>query len=164
MAIQTLNKKVLKIDANASTANFSVKKIGILTVKGSLSDLNGTIIFDENDLNNASFDVSANTATINTGNEKRDEHLKSEDFFFVKNYPSIRFKSTSIKKENDTYQAIGNLTILETKKEVSIPFTFENNVFSGSLSLNRLDYNLGKKFPTFFIGNHIQILINCKIN
>lgn len=164
MSIQTLNKKALKIDANASAADFSVKKFGILTVKGSLSDLNGTIIFDKNDLNNASFDVSANTATIDTDHEKRDEHLKSEDFFFVKNYPKISFKSTSIKKENDTYQAIGNLTVLETTKEVSIPFTFENNVFSGSFSLNRLDYSLGKKFPTFFIGKNIQVSINCKIN
>ncbi len=164
MAIETLNKKALKIDVNTSTANFSVKKIGLLTVKGSLSDLNGTIIFDENDLNSSSFDVNANTATINTGSEKRDEHLKSEDFFFVKNYPSIRFKSTSIKATNGTYQAIGNLTILETTKEITIPFTFENNVFSGSFSINRLDYNLGKKFPTLVVGKNIQISINCKIN
>ncbi len=48
-------------------------------------------------------------------------------------------------------------------KEVIIPFTFENNVFSGDFSINRLDYHLGQKFPTFVVGKAIQISINCSI-
>lgn len=163
MSTQTLNKKILQIDNALSKANFSVKKVGLITVKGSLSDLNGEIIFDKNDLKHSSFDVNLSPITVNTGNTKRDEHLRSEDFFYVKNHPNIQFKSTSIQAVNDAYQVVGNLTILGTTKEISIPFSFENNVFSGSLSINRLDYNLGKKFPTFFVGKTIQISIHCKI-
>ena len=156
-------KDKIEIDSPNSTVSFSVKKLGLLTVKGQISDLDGEIEFDKEDLDSSSFNVSIGASTIDTGNQKRDEHLKSKDFFFVKEHPKISFISTSIVEKEGKYQVKGNLTMLETTKEVSIPFTFINKVFSGEFSLNRKDYKLGAKFPALIVAKTIQISINCKI-
>ena len=79
------------IDTPKSKVSFSIKKLGFLTIKGTLSDLHGSVYFDENNLQNSNFEVSISTLTIDTGNAKRDEHLKSEDFFNVQEFPKISF-------------------------------------------------------------------------
>lgn len=151
------------IDTTSSQATFTVKKLGLITIKGTITDFSGQIEFDPKKLDDSSFDINLKVATINTGTNIRDEHLRSADFFSVDTIPHIHFKSTSIEKSGNKYHATGQLTIIETSKEVRIPFEFENGTFKGALSLNRLDYNLGKKFPTFFIGNPIDIAITCKV-
>lgn len=155
--------EALMIDNTSSKAIFTVKKLGLLTIKGTITGFSGQIEFDPKDLDDASFDINLKVATINTGTDKRDEHLRSADFFSVETIPYIHFKSTSIEKSGNKYQATGQLTIVATSKEVRIPFEFEQGTFKGALSLNRLDYSLGKKFPTFFIGNPINIAITCKV-
>ncbi len=156
----TLNK--LNIHTS-SKVSFNVKKLGFINVKGVLSNLNGEISFSKENVSNSSFNISLSTNTINTGSKKRDEHLKSEDFFNVDNYPTINFRSTSIIDLDGKYLAVGKLTILETTRELEIPFEFENNTITGQFSLNRLDYNLGK-IPSFIVSKTIHILINCKVN
>jgi len=152
------------IDTTTSKVSFQIKKLGLLTVKGTFEGLEGVIAFDENDLQNSTINVSASSKTVNTGNSKRDEHLINEDFFNVSAFPKISFQSSSIKKEKGMYIAVGKLSMLKETKEISIPFTFENDVFDGSFSLNRKDYNLGSKFPGFFIGNSVQIAAEVKVN
>jgi polyisoprenoid-binding protein YceI len=153
----------LEIDNSQSQVSFRIKKIGFLTIKGTLSDIQGNIVFDQNDLNNSNFDVSVGATTINTGNNKRDEHLKSNDFFSVKEFPKISFQSSKILKDKKQFLAIGQLTILNKTNEVSIRFNYKNKSLEGDFSLNRLDYDLGKKFPTFIVGKTVHISINTKI-
>jgi polyisoprenoid-binding protein YceI len=155
--------KTLEIDTSQSKVSFHIKKLGFLTIKGALADFQGNIAFDDNDLENSKLDVSVGAITIDTGNAKRDEHLKSNDFFYVKEFPKIKFQSAKIIKEKDHFLAIGQLTILNKTNEVSIPFSYENKSIKGNFSLNRLDYDLGKKFPSFIVGNTVQISINTKI-
>lgn len=155
--------KTLKINQAESQVAFKAKKLGLLTVNGILEDFTGQIQFDPADLTQSSFDIDIRVATINTGTAKRDEHLKSEDFFAVKTHPKISFKSSTIQKNDGQYTAIGQLTIMETSREISIPFDFTNGVFKGAFVVDRLDYNLGKKFPTFFIGKNIDISVICKV-
>jgi len=155
--------KSIKVDTQNSGVSFKVKKLGILTVEGTLADLTGEVSFDKDVLDQANFNVCAGPITIDTGSSKRDEHLKSEDFFFVKDHPKICFQSTSIQKADNGYQVIGKLSILGVTKEENIPFSVSEGVFEGQFSLNRLDYKLGKKFPSWFVGKTIQILISCKI-
>jgi polyisoprenoid-binding protein YceI len=114
-------------------------------------------------LADAKLNVCVSPATINTGNPKRDEHLKSQDFFHVDEHPQICFQSTSVKSDKNGYRVNGKLMMLGVTKEISIPLSFSEDVFSGSFSLNRLEYNLGKKFPAFFVGKTIEISIKCKI-
>lgn len=153
----------LEIDTSNSEVSFSVKKLGILTVKGHLSDLKGEIVFNEKDLNNSLFNVSIGSSTVDTGNQKRDEHLRSKDFFHVKEHPKINFISSSIEEVNGHYQVIGNLTLLKTTKQVVVPFTYNDKTLNGQFSLNRKEFGLGAKFPALVVGKTIQISINCKI-
>ncbi|SMG48007.1 Polyisoprenoid-binding protein YceI [Marivirga sericea] len=158
-----MTSKALAIDTSNSAVSFKVKKLLFLTIAGTLTDFSGEITFDSDDLDQAKIDVSVGASTIDTGSSKRDEHLRSKDFFHVNEYPKIKFQSTSIKSHAQAYHAIGKLSMLGVEREVSIPFSFDQGRFKGAFSLNRLDYKLGEKFPAFFIGKNIQISIDCKI-
>ena len=159
-----MSEKELNIEISKSNVLFQIKKLGFITVKGNFEGIQGNIAFDKTDLENSNFKVSVSPKTVNTGNAKRDEHLLNEDFFKVSEFPKILFHSTSIKKENNMYLAVGKLTMLKETKEISIPFTLENDVLEGAFSLNRKDYGLGSKFPGFFIGNNVEIFIKAKSN
>ena len=111
------------IDTSQSQVSFHIKKLGFLNIKGSIDDFQGNISFNENDIENSNLNVSISPVTIDTGNAKRDEHLKSKDFFNVKENPKISFQSTKIIKEKEQFLAIGQLTILTKTNEVSIPFS-----------------------------------------
>jgi polyisoprenoid-binding protein YceI len=156
--------KLKTIDPQKSQVSFEVKKLGLLTIKGTIADLTGEVAFDKDALEQAHFKVDVGTSTIDTGGAKRDEHLKGEDFFHVNDHQKISFQSTSVKKINDSYQATGKLSILGVTKDVSIPFSFSDGVFTGNFTINRLDYKLGKKFPAFFVGNTVQISIKSQLN
>ena len=158
MALETTN------DTLASKVSFKIKKLGFLTVKGTITDFQGSVVFNEKELKNSTVDVSISPITTNTGNDKRDEHLKSMDFFYVKEFPKISFKSTTIQQENDHFVAIGKLTILNNTKEFSIPFNHENGYLNATFSIERSDYKLGVKLPSFVAANTVQIKINYKIN
>ncbi len=115
---------------------------------GTIKGLKGIINFDEKNLLQSGFDVSIDVNTINTGNSLKDKHAKADGFFNVEKYPIIKFKSIKIEKLNANYQVIGNLTIKETTKTITIPFSFINNGndgnFKGNFSINRSEYNLNK--------------------
>lgn len=155
---------LLDIDKSISHVTFCVKKLGFLTVKGTLSGFDGTIYIDERDMESSFFDVCLTPVTVNTGNPKRDQHLKSVDFFYAKNYPIICFKSISVLKVNDEIHATGILTMLGTTKDILIPLQYGNGTISGSFSLNRKDFGLGKKFPAIIVGNRVDIAIHCEID
>ena len=151
-----------QIDIDNSNVEFLVRNMRIRTVKGSFTNMTGTISFNENKLNEASFNVCINASTINTENKKRDKHLKKKDFFDVATYPTICFLSTYVSKENDQYIVTGKLTMKGITKEISIPLNFINNSFKGTLKLNRTDYNIGSK-GGFMVGKEIKITINIKL-
>lgn len=150
------------IDSAASAVSFNVQKLGFLTVKGSIAALDGTLTFSKEAPDQSNFEVSLSPAVIQTGHAKRDEHLRSKDFFHVNDFPKIQFVSTSVQAVDNDYQVTGRLSMLGVTKTVVIPFSFSAGDFVGQFSINRLDYQLGAKFPAFFIGKTIQIQINCK--
>lgn len=156
-----MTSKPLTIDKSNSQVLFKVKKLGFLAIKGSMTDFTGEVVFDKSAAE-GHFNVHVSPSTIDTGNEKRDEHLKSKDFFFVSEHPAIQFQSSSIKGNNKSFTVSGSLKILGVSKNVVIPFTFSNGLFEGHFSINRLDFNLGKKFPAFFVGKNVDIEIKCK--
>src|SRR6516164_2363523 len=131
-----------------SSVKFEINNFGF-TVGGSFTGLKGNVKFDPNELNNSLFDVTIDANTINTGIDMRDEHLRGEDYFNVKNYPRIHFVSTSITpgKKAGTFFVSGNLTIKETTKEISFPFTAQSQaegfLFNGEFKINRRDFKVG---------------------
>lgn len=104
--------KSLIIDTSSSEVSFQVKKLGIFTINGSINGFTGDVYFSEEAFTDANFNVCVSPSSINTGNAKRDEHLKSKDFFFVNEHPKICFRSTSIQSKGNGYEAAGNLTLL----------------------------------------------------
>src|SRR5689334_5222161 len=97
--------------ADSSTVAFTIKNLGF-NVHGHFSGLKGKITFDPGHPEHCSFDMVLDVNTIDTDNNMRDNHLRSEDFFDVKNYPHITFVSTKVTKgKAGTFFMEGNLTI-----------------------------------------------------
>jgi polyisoprenoid-binding protein YceI len=135
------------VDAD-SEVRFSIKNFG-LSVTGRFTGLEGNIHFLPGDLLNSAIDVTIDARTINTGNGARDKHLLKKDYFDVQNHPRISFQSTRILagSKNGTYIARGKLFIKNTSRIIEIPFTAATVKggyrFSGSFSINRLDFEVG---------------------
>jgi polyisoprenoid-binding protein YceI len=114
---------------------------------GEFSGLKAAISFDPNDLTGSKFDATIDVATINTGNGMKNTHAKSEKWFDADKYPTIQFTSSSIAKTANGFEAKGSLNMHGVQKDVVIPFTFDNNIFKASFSVNRLDYNINTAEP-----------------
>ncbi len=131
-----------------SKVHFSIDNFGIAT-GGDFKGLTGTIKYDPAQPTAADFDVSVDASTIDTDIESRDNHLRKKEYFDVKTYPKISFKSTKITKANkDGYlYMFGNITIKGVTQEVKFPFTATSRnggyLFEGSFKLNRRDFNVG---------------------
>lgn len=146
-------------DHEKSKVTFSVRNMKVRTVEGSFSGIKGNVKFDPSNLSTSSFNVCIDASSVDTGSKKRDEHLLKEDFFDVEKYPAICFESNSIIKTKDGYIAIGVLTILDETKKIEIPFTADGNSLNGKITLNRLDYGLGKDTNNFMVSNEVIITI-----
>lgn len=147
-----------------SVVNFSITNMKIRTVEGTFTGMKGEIRFDESDLANSSFRVSIDAATVNTLNEKRDDHLRNEDFFHVEEYPVISFVSNSIKNTSEGFITGGILSMHGVNMEVEMPFTFTNNTFRGTLELNRFDYKIGEGSSTTSVGEIASLEIIAVVN
>ncbi|MEJ7611437.1 MAG: YceI family protein, partial [Ferruginibacter sp.] len=136
-----------------SKLHFVIKNFAVNT-GGDISGMEGRIIFDASKPGAAGIDVKAKVSTIDTDNEKRDNHLKNEDFFDAEKYPDIRIQSTRITKGADLkrFNFSGNLTIKGKTKKISFPFTAEGKnggaLFTGNFEILRSDFGIGKESAT----------------
>ncbi|MBR9999275.1 MAG: YceI family protein [Cyclobacteriaceae bacterium] len=132
-----------------SMIGFKIPVMFIFPVEGSFTGVSGTIEIGHN-LLEAEVDLTIDPATIDTRNEKRDEHLRSEDFFYVEKYPEIIFSASRIAKQavENRYTVEGELTIRDVTKTINVPVTLEEIneegeiVFSGSKNINRREFNI----------------------
>lgn len=108
-----------KIDPVHTAVEFKVRHLMVSWVKGVFTQVEGTAEIDDADLAGASVSVRIETASINTNNDKRDEHLRSADFFEVARYPVMTFVSREVEVANGVpVKIIGNLTIRDVTREV----------------------------------------------
>jgi len=156
-----LNAQV--IDTKQSKVTFEIGNMKVRTVEGSFTGMSGTIQFDPSKLKEASFVVCIDPSTVNTNILKRDNHLRSADFFDVEKYPEICFTSGSISKTKSGYLVAGTMNIHGVSKKVKIPFTFKDNTFNGTLKINRFDYKLGMDSPTAMISEEATVNITCVV-
>jgi polyisoprenoid-binding protein YceI len=133
------------------------------TTEGTFGDLSGIIVWDENDLSAAKFDVTVEVSTIQTGNDLKDEHARSDTWFDAENHPQIRIKSTAISKSDEGYLMKGVLEMRGKAKEVVIPFTVEKEgekeVFSGSFQVDRTEFEVGSGMRSWVVGDEIDVKI-----
>lgn len=161
---------VLAIDKNHAFVDFAIGHM-LTTAQGALSIDTGLINLT-GDLATSTMDVTVNVASINTKNEKRDEHLRSPDFFDAAKYPTINFKSTSIKASTNPkfkYVASGNLTIKDVTKPAELYFNYLGSLenpyskspvhsFDGEITIpKRQDFHVGESSP--MIGDEVKISI-----
>lgn len=110
------------VDGAHTSVAFTVKHMMFSKVKGSFSDVEGTLTGSPENFTEANIDFSIDVASINTNNDDRDNHLRSDDFFGVEEFPKMTFNSTSItQKDDDEYEITGDMTI----KGVTKPVTFK---------------------------------------
>jgi polyisoprenoid-binding protein YceI len=141
-----------QIDPAHTSIGFVVKHMVVTKVRGAFNDFAGTIVYDDKDITKSSVEVTINASSIDTKVEKRDNHLRSPDFFDVAKFPQITFKSKRIEKTADGYAAVGDLTMHGVTKEIRIPFSIAGVItdpmgatrlgLSGQTEINRQDYGV----------------------
>jgi polyisoprenoid-binding protein YceI len=111
-------KTSYKIDPAHSTAQFVVRHMMITNVRGGFRGVQGTVVYDPDNLGASSADVTIDVNTLNTGDANRDAHVKSAEFLDAEKYPTITFKSKSIARDGDGLRVKGDLTVRGVTKEV----------------------------------------------
>ncbi|MDO8150566.1 YceI family protein [Isoptericola sp. b408] len=139
------------VDAGHSTASFSVRHAGISKVRGTVGISAGTITVGE-DLESSCVAVTLDASAVSTGDENRDQHLKSADFWHAEERPTWTFTSTSVTADDDAYIVTGDLTINGVTRSVDLPVAFEGAAtdpfgnkragFESEIVINRKDFDL----------------------
>ena len=159
------------IDKVHSSINFSVRHLLISSVKGRFGDFSGSIALDKDTIENSSTKVTIKTASVDTDNEGRDEHLRNADFFNIEKFPEMSFSSSKVVKRGSFYIMTGNFTLNGITKEIEIPFELMGPVTGPSgkshigaeaeLIINRKDYGMtwNKTFDTggVAVGDEVKI-------
>ena len=142
------------VDPSHSQVGFVVKHLMISDVHGDFKKFTGVVDMDDKDLTKSKVEVSIDTDSVSTGDEKRDGHLKSPDFFDAAKFPKMTFKSTKISKAGkDKYKVAGQLTIKETTKPVELlveglgkqikdPWGGTRTAATATAKINRKDFGI----------------------
>lgn len=109
-----------KVDPSHSEVQFKVKHLMITTVTGHFSKYDLAVVTEGDDFTKASIDFTADIDSISTGNEQRDGHLKSPDFFAAEQFPQLKFKGKKLEKSGDAYKLEGDLTIRDITKPLTL--------------------------------------------
>jgi polyisoprenoid-binding protein YceI len=143
-----------EIDPTHTAVQFSVRHLMVSNVKGAFSDVSGTVEYDAKNIANTKIEATIQSKSIDTNLEKRDEHLRSPDFFDVVKFPTLSFKSTKIEViDAQKVNVIGNLTLHGVTKSVTLEVSgITNEVVdpwgntkvgaSATTKINRKDFGL----------------------
>ena len=168
-----------KSDPTHASVQFAVSHLMVSTVRGTFDTFDVTATIDENDVSRSSVEATIEVASVNTRNEKRDDHLKSADFFDVATHPTLTFKSKAVEKVQDNaYKVTGDLTLMGVTQEVVLEVTgspkamkdpWGNSRVGGTATttINRTDYGL--KYNSVLdsggvaIGEEVEITIDIEL-
>lgn len=163
-------------DLAHSSIGFRIKHMGLAEVPGNFTDYTGTIVYDANDVTKSSVTFTAKVASVNTGVEARDKHLRTADFFEVEKYPEMTFKSTKIEKKGENqFVATGDFTLKGVTKQIALPFTINGflkdqrgGIKMGASALtviNRQDYGItwGKVLDNGALALSNDVQVNLQI-
>lgn len=144
------------IDPAHTSAEFIGRHLMVTKVRGGFGSVSGTIVVSETP-EDSKVEIVIETASVSTGSEDRDTHIKSEDFFDVENHPEMRFVSTSVETNGGSWKLVGDLTIKGVTKPVTLDFDFAGIVddpwgnpkaaFSATTEIMRDDWGLSWNVP-----------------
>ena len=163
-----------KIDNSHSSVKFSVVHLLVSETEGNFKGFDGTLNSKNSDFSDAEISFTVDVNTINTDNDMRDKHLKSDDFFNAEKFPQMKFKGTSFKKvSGNKYVLEGELTIRDVTKKVKFdvvyrgtqkdPYGNTKSGFKATGNINRLEYGLKWNMmseATAVVSDEVSIVIN----
>jgi len=167
------------IDSSHSSAQFSVKHLMVSTVRGEFQKVSGAVSMDDKDITQSKLNVTIDPASINTRQAKRDEHLRSADFFDVEKFPTMTFASTKVQKgKGGKLKVTGDLTMhgvtkpvtldVELTKPIKTPWggTVVGVVATGKVDRRDFGLNWNKALEAggVVVGEEVALLIDAELN
>lgn len=166
-----------KADPAHSSIQFEVSHMTISTVTGQFTDFTCELESKKNSFDGAKVDAKVKVESVSTENLTRDKHLKEDDFFNAKQFPQITFVSDSFKKkEGDTYEVTGTLTIRDVSKKITFPATYSGMInmgnrtisgFKANFTINRFDYKLKwddtLDTGSLVVGEDVDVRLNLEL-
>ena len=158
------------VDKAHSSLGFTVTHLVVSEVDGSFKAFDAKITSSKEDFTDAVIELTADASSVFTNQEKRDEHLKSPDFFDVAKYPTLTFKSKSVKKlDAKKYKVTGDLTLHGVTKTVDLDVTYGGttthpytkkplSAFKISTTIKRSDFGIGTGTPSGVVGDEVTVL------
>ena len=166
------------LDSAHTTLGFEARHMGLTKVRGQFDSFRGEVEGDPADITSARGRIEVDTASVDTGNNDRDGHLRGPDFFDVENYPTMVFEVKEIRDEGDgAYKVVGDLTIKGVTKEIALDYEhggdirdpFGNRKVGGTLtgSINRRDWGLNWNVPLdtggVLVSENIKLVIDFQL-
>ena len=161
-SVRTLPSGVWKLDPTQTTIAVTAKKLGLISVPGTLTMSAGTIEIN-GDHQVVSVEVIADAASYTTGNTKRDEHVRSADFLDVDRHPHLAFRTGDVASTPSGYRANGALTVKGETFPLnvdisSVEFDARSSSFVATATVDRTAIGVDK-FPSFFVGRDLQLAV-----
>lgn len=165
--------ETFQVDAVHSSVLYRVKHMSASYAYGRFNDFSGSFTIDPADATKCAFDLVVKSAAIDSGNEKRDQHLKSPDFLNAKQFPTITFKSEKVElKSEDTLLVTGNLTLHGTTKPVTIEVVKTGTAtgprggkvagIEATFTIKRSDFGMKNMIP--MVGDEIRLIASLEGN
>ena len=165
---------VWKSDPAQSKVDFTISHLSVSNVHGSIGQVAATIHYDSADPAGSSVAATIGVSTLTTGEDGRDDEVKSSDFFDTDRFPTATFTSTAVSKNGDGLWVRGNLTLHGVTKQVVLdvqpidpPASGSDNrthaAFTATATIDRTAFNLGNNYPAAVIGDQVQLQIDLKV-
>ena len=162
-------------DPAHSEVDFSIRHGGVSNVHGRIGGVTGTLVYNEADVTKSTVTVTIDVSTVDTGEPRRDAHLKTDTFFDVAKFPTATFTSSSVVKNGARLTVNGNLTLhgvtLPVVLDVEGPSTPVEGMmdhkthsgFSATTTISRTAFGIGTSFPALVVGDEVKLTIEIEI-
>lgn len=157
-----------EVDPTHTSITFLIGHIGLSECHGRFNTVSGNFVIDSTNPESSKFAITMDVASVDTNNKKRDDHLRSPDFFNAKQFPTLTFESTSVKPTSDGYEVTGNLTLhgvtkpvkfmLRGGKTAEFPQGTLRTGFTTALAVKRSDFGMNNALEA--IGDDVKILMS----
>lgn len=157
-----------KIDASHSAVMFRVKHMGVSWFYGRFNEFSGKVAWDAAKPEASTLELSIDPASVDTHNKDRDDHLRKPDFFSVKEFPAVTFKSTKVAKKGDKLEVTGELELHGVKKTITVPVEHVGTAdtergskagFEATIDIKRSDFGMSYGLPDA-LGDDVRIMIS----